>query len=116
MIESPTRGGKTWAEVRDEYRAVVDAGDIRFDDRKILKLILELVRAKELDGAKELAKDLPRAPRIGELLVNIMPQMIFEGGVDVALQLYDEFFFEFDNRHVLNSRGSSGLFLDHNVI
>ena len=55
------RGGKAWEEVRDEYRAAVGPGDVKFDDRNVLKLILELVRAKDLDGAKELAKELPRS-------------------------------------------------------
>ena len=55
------RGGKSWEEVREEYRSVVASGDdVKFDDRSVLKLIVELVCAKELEGAKELAKELPR--------------------------------------------------------
>ena len=43
---------------------------------------------------------IPRAPRFGEVLINTLPQLIFEGGVDLAFQLYDESFFDKDNRHV----------------
>ena len=48
----------TWEEVRDEFRAAT--GDVNFDDRSILKLMLELVRADQLEGAKELAKELQK--------------------------------------------------------
>ena len=50
----------TWEEVRDEFRAATGPGDVNFDDRSILRLMLELVRADQLEGAKELAKELQK--------------------------------------------------------
>ena len=99
------RGGRaTWEEVRDEFRAATGTGDINFDDRSILKLMLELVRADQLEGAKELAKELqkPEARRRDQLMC-VLPQLVFEGGVEIAVQLYDEVFLEHKNnrsRHV----------------
>ena len=55
------------------------------------RLIVELVRAKEFDGAREVAKNLPRAEGYVNKLINSLPQIIFEGGADLALELYDEF-------------------------
>ena len=55
------RGGRaTWEEIRDEFRAATGPGDVNFDDRSILKLMLELVRADQLEGAKEMAKELQK--------------------------------------------------------
>ena len=94
----------TWEEIRDEFRAATGPGDVNFDDRSILKLMLELVRADQLEGAKELAKELqkPEARRRDQLMC-VLPQLVFEGGVEIAVQLYDEVFLEHKNnrgRHV----------------
>ena len=41
--------------MRGEYEAASGKDEINFDDRSLLRLIIELVRAKELDGEEELA-------------------------------------------------------------
>ena len=45
-----------------------------------------------LSGAREVAKNLPRAEGYVNKLINSLPQIIFEGDVDLALELYNEHF------------------------
>ena len=85
------RGGAPWEEVKDELQKALDKEDIAFDDESILKLMHELSRVNKKEGAKELIGYLPRSHTYLNSIRNRLPPIIFDGNVDLAMEIYDEY-------------------------
>lgn len=85
------KGGAAWEEVKVEFQKALDKGDISFDDESILKLMHELSRANKREGARELMNHLPRSTNYLNSIRNRLPPIIFDGDVDLAMEIYDEY-------------------------
>ena len=59
--------------MRAEFEAATGKDDINFDDRGLFRLIVELVRAKELDGENVGTLTVLRTPHPKETIFNISP-------------------------------------------
>ena len=85
------RGGAPWEEVKVELQNAIGEEDVTFNDESILKLMHELSRVNEKEGAKELIGSLPKSDTYLNSIRNHLPPFIFDGNVGLAMELYDNF-------------------------
>jgi leucine-rich PPR motif-containing protein len=91
----------------------VKAKDVQLHDHDYLQLMLELVRAKKNEEAREIIPMLPKKSGFFQEVRNVIPQLIFENDPDLAFELYSSlnFFGLGSDGHKDSKARDSGLFI-----
>jgi leucine-rich PPR motif-containing protein len=82
------QAGKQWSEVAKLLETAMDSDRFQITEHDIFHLVIGLVRAKDVPGAKEALKYLPNKTGFFQLVRNVIPQLLYEGETDFALELY----------------------------
>ncbi len=60
-------------------------------DHDLFRIAIELIRAKNLEGARQAVNSVPKSRGFFQEMRNAVPQMIFAGDVDLAFDTLKDF-------------------------
>jgi hypothetical protein len=64
---------------------------VTLTDHDLFRIAIELIRAKNLEGARQAVNSVPKSRGFFQEMRNAVPQMIFAGDVDLAFDTLKDF-------------------------
>jgi pentatricopeptide repeat protein len=108
------RSGRDWNEVQCKLKDARTRDKIYFSDSQLFKVVLALVRKSNVAAARQVLDMLPKEKGYLNAVRNVIPQIIFEGDTDFAMDVYGTFTMPSvgsgGEHHLVKSR-DHGLFL-----
>ena len=91
LIEGMIRSGRKWKDVKAVLLGVKNTEGVRIQSKEMYDIVLALARAKEFAAAEEvlgMVRNQPKEKGYFWIVRSAIPQAIFEGATDLALDMY----------------------------
>ena len=91
LIDGMIRSGRKWEDVKPVLVGVMNTEGVRIQSKEMYDIIMALARAKEFAAAEEvlvMMRNQPKEKGYFWIVRSAIPQAIFEGATDLALDMY----------------------------